>query len=375
MPLIPTLRRHAFRLVSFTAALALTGACSTVELKRINSAEDKPNNVWVFFSVEQNGEPVPNLSADDFEIYEDSQLVSKFESGQVIQNPDVAAVMYTMLLLDMSGSITESGESNALVDAAQMFNEKVGKTQKVAVFAFDGGEKIRPVVRFTESQQPVEGGLESLRTYRAQDPSTNLHGAVVQGLQELDKSLQKDERPLKFGTLVVFTDGTDRAARVTSDEMFAEMNKPEYENFDIFAIGVGAEIEQGSLATIGRDGTELAQDRAKVEEAFGNVAEKIEAQSKRFYLLSYCTPARKGDHAVRIEANIPGESGGSTGKGALEYNFNADKFGPPPSCDPQRKPAFKLDRNLQPIDDTQSEAGVASRKGGRANVKVKATSE
>lgn len=368
-----SLRRAVFRSFSLALATGLVAGCSTVELRRINSAEDEPNNVWVFFSVEQDGEPVPGLSADDFEIYEDNRLVSKFESRQVIQNPDVAAVMYTMLLLDMSGSITESGEAGALVDAAQLFTERVGQTQKVAVFAFDGGEKIRPVVNFTESARPVEGGLESLRTYQPQDPSTNLHGAVVQGLQQLDKSLKKDERPLKFGTLVVFTDGTDRAARVTVDEMLTEMNQPTYEHFDVFAIGVGAEIEQGSLTQIGRDGTELAQDRSRVQEAFGNVAEKIEAQSKRFYLLSYCTPARKGEHAVRIEANVPGNEKKGGGKGALEYNFSADKFGPPPTCDPQRKPAFKLDENLQPVDGEPAAAQTtASRKAGSAKVDVKA---
>ncbi|TPV95340.1 MAG: VWA domain-containing protein [Myxococcales bacterium FL481] len=341
------------------ALIPLVGcvACSTVELQRINSAERKPNNVWVFFSVEQDGEPVPGLQADDFEIYEDDRLVSTFESGQVVQNPELAAVMYTMLLLDMSGSITESGESGALVDAAKLFTERVGKTQRVAVFAFDGSEKIYPVVPFTAAERPVEGGLEWLRTFRPRDPSTNLNGAVVQGLEQLDRALQKDKRPIKLGTLVVFTDGTDRAARVSRDDVLAALADPKYGEFDIFTIGVGAEIEQRSLAQIGRDGTELAQDRTRIEDAFGNVANKIEAQAKRFYLLSYCTPSRRGDHVVRIEANISGDSGRPS-RGSLEYGFNADNFGPPPACDPNRKPSFRLDQNL----DTPPDDLAASRK-------------
>lgn len=320
------------------------GACSRLQVSRINSAESKPNNVWVFFTVEKGGEPVAALSVSDFEIYEDDQLVSKFESNQVIQNPEVAAVMYTMLLLDVSGSVTESGQSGALVDAAQVFSERVGKSQKVGVYAFDGDERLHPVVPFTEAKGSVQGGLNGLRTYQPKDPSTNLHGAVVAALTELKKELDKDPRPLKFGTLVVFSDGTDRAARVSREEMLEEMSKPDYDHYELFAIGLGAEMERAKLDEIGRDGTELASNQAKVQDAFERVAERIESHMKRFYLLSYCTPARKGEHRVRIVASKP-----EVGSGALEYTFNADGFGPPPACDPERKPSFDLkDTTVKP---------------------------
>jgi hypothetical protein len=194
--------------------------------------------------------------------------------------------MYTLLLLDMSGSVTESGEADSLVDAAKLFSERVGEHQKVGVYAFDGDEKIHSVVPFTEASGSVEGGLEGLRRYVPKDPSTNLHGAVVQGLSELRSALEKDKKPLKFGTLVVFSDGTDRAARVSRDEMRGERAKEEYGNYEVFAIGVGAEIEKGNLDEIGRDGTELVSDQAKVQEAFERVASRIEAHMKRFYLLS-----------------------------------------------------------------------------------------
>jgi hypothetical protein len=330
--------RVAMILLSLVA-FALTG-CGGLNVQLINSAQKRPNNVWVFFTVDAGKDkPVGGLAAEDFEIYEDGELVSKFESKQLIQNPEVAAVMYTMLLVDMSGSITESGQADALVDAAKSFSDRVGKTQKVGVYAFDGEEKIHSVVPFTEAQGSVEGGLEGLRTYKPKDPSTNLHGAVILGLKELKKELDRDRRPLKFGTLVVFSDGTDRAHRHTRQEMLEELNKDEYDNFEIFAIGVGAEIEKANLGEIGRDGTELATDQAKVKEAFDKMAARIEAHMKRFYLLSYCTPARKGEHEVRIEAISKKDPEGS---GDVEYKFNADGFGPPPDCDPKAPPAFDL---------------------------------
>ena len=352
-------------LAAAALSLLLVACGGGLNVTRINSAQKKPNNVWVFFTVEHGDEPVGGLTADDFQIYEDGELVSKFESKQVIQNPEVAAVMYTMLLLDFSGSITEADQADAIVDAAKLFAERVGKTQKVGVYIFDGSEKIHSVVPFTEAQGSVEGGLEGLRKYKPKDPSTNLHGAVIEGVRELKEELDKDKKPLKFGTLVVFSDGTDRAARFTRDQMKEELDKDAYENYEMFAIGVGAEIQKAQLEDIGRDGTELATDQAKVKEAFEKVAARIERHMKRFYLLSYCTPARKGEHEVTIEAH----SKNPEGSGSLDYKFNSDGFGPPPDCNPNTPPNFTLKASAPTEDGGGGASGGASVK---ANATVKA---
>jgi hypothetical protein len=349
-------------LLAALLALASVACGGGLNVTRINSAQKKPANVWVFFTVDAGeDEPVGGLTADDFEIYEDGELVSKFESKQTIQNPEVAAVMYTMLLVDMSGSVTDSGQADTLVDSAKDFSDRVGKTQKVGVYAFDGEAKIHSVVPFTEAQGSVQGGLEGLRKYKPKDPSTNLHGAVVEGLKELKEELEKDKRPLKFGTLVVFSDGTDRANRVTRDDMKKAMGEDQYEHYEIYAVGVGAEIEKANLEDIGRDGTELVSDQAKVKEAFDKIAAKIEAHMKRFYLLSYCSPARAGEHEVKIVANRKDPEG----SGSLEYKFSAEGFGPPPECDPNTPPSFDMKATAAPADDDDG-GGV------KANATVKA---
>jgi hypothetical protein len=266
----------------------------------------------------------------------------------------------------MSGSITEAGQADALVDAAKSFSEKVGKTQKVGVYAFDGEAKIHSVVPFTEATGSVQGGLEGLRKYKPKDPSTNLHGGVMEGIRELKKQLDKEKKPLKFGTLVVFSDGTDRAARFTRDEMKTELIKAEYADYEIYAIGVGAEIKKAGLGDIGRDGTELATESTGVKEAFAKVADRIERHTKRFYLLSYCTPARKGTHTVRIVAN----SKNPKGSGDLEWDFNADGFGPPPECDPNTPPVFPL-KTGELVDTGKIQGDSGS--GGKVKVKASAS--
>lgn len=334
-------------------SILLTACGGGLNVTLLNSAQKKPNNVWVFFTVDRGKkEPVGGLSADDFKIYEDGDLISKFESKQTIQNPEVAAVMYTLLLVDMSGSVTESGQADALVDSAKSFAERVGKTQKVGVYAFDGEAKIHSVVPFTEAQGSVQGGLDGLRKYKPKDPSTNLHGAVVEGLRELHRSLARESKPLKFGTLVLFTDGTDRAGRVSRDDMKKELEEDKYKDYEMYAIGVGAEIEKAHLDDVGRDGTELATDKAKVKQAFDRMAERIEAHTKRFYLLSYCTPARKGEHEVTIEAHTKNPDGSAS----VKYKFNANGFGPPPECDPKTPPTFDMKKATAGPDEKKEPA-------------------
>ena len=345
--------------LALAAALsfALPACGGGLNVTLINSQQKKPNNVWVFFTVDRGKkDPVGGLSADDFKIYEDGDEISKFESKQTIQNPEVAAVMYTLLLVDMSGSITESGQADALVEAAKSFSDRVGKTQKVGVYAFDGEAKLHSVVPFTEAQGQVQGGLEGLRKYKAKDPSTNLNGAVVEALRELKSSLDKEKKPLKFGTLVLFTDGTDRAARVSRDDMKKEVADDKYKDYEKFAIGVGAEITKAHLEDVGTDGTELASDQNKVKEAFDKMAAKIEAHTKRFYLLSYCTPARKGEHEVTVEARTKNPDG----SGAVKYKFNADGFGLPPDCDPKTPPSFDM-KTVTPADSDAAKPAPAAK--------------
>jgi len=314
----------------------ITMGCG-LNLKMVDASVKKPSNVAVYFNVtDHKGVGVPNLTAEQFHIYEDGKLVSPFESKQTILNPEVAAVQYTLLLMDMSGSVTNSGQAPILADAASGFSERVGKTQEVAVYAFDGAKEIHPIVGFTTGGGSVQGGINALRNYKPRDPSTNLNGAVIEALAVLSKQMEHAQQPLRFGTLVVFTDGTDHAHRVSREDLMKALDETGT-MISVFVIGVGAEIDAGELKAIGRQGSVLSKNPAEVKAAFDKIAEQVEAYTKSFYLFSYCSPARAGEHDVRIEADVKGR-----GKGSLEYHFNANGF--QPNCDPNQKPSFDVHR-------------------------------
>jgi hypothetical protein len=316
----------------FAPVLTVLTGCTGLQLQLVDKSVQRPSNIAVYFTVDTTrGEPVPDLKPTDFRIYEDGQPVSEFESKQTILQPEVAAVHYTLLLVDMSGSVVSSPDVPKLVAAASAFADRVAPYQKLAVYAFDGSPNLTPIVGFGASN--LRGGIEALGLYAPRDPSTNLNGAVMEALRLLDRQLASASVPLRFGTLVVFTDGTDHAHRVPAETVKKAVDES---GLDIYAIAVGGEVNSAQVEAIGRSGTFTSKSREDISRGFDEIARRIEGYSKRYYLLSYCSPARAGQHSVEIEAVRGGQ------RGRLRYDFKADGFGP--RCDPNQKPAFNVHR-------------------------------
>jgi hypothetical protein len=343
-----------FALLLSSAAALLGGCGASLDVTLVQATYAQPSNVAMFFTVDDSdGEPVGGLTAESFRIYEDEQLVSPTESQQTIVNPEVAAEHYTLLLVDMSGSVTESDWVPSITQAASQFTAAVETQQQVAVYAFDGAAELHEIQPFRATRGGASAGVGRLAGFRTQDPSTNLNGALVQAVQVMQTALDASESPLAFGTIVVFTDGTDRAARVSHRDMTRALRDAP---FDVFAIGVGSEIDEAVLSDIGLSGYVLIDDMAAIVPAFTAISQKILGQTQRFYLLSYCSPARAGHHDVTVEA-VVGEA-----TGAASYDFDATGFGP--ECDPNRPPAFE-----DVGGDAQREWRLR-RGGGRAAVRI-----
>ena len=310
--------------------------CGGLNLYLHKSSVQKPSNVALYFSVVgSDGAGVAGLKAESFRIYEDDRLISPYESKQTILNPEVAVAHYVLMLVDLSGSIVESGSLPTLISAATSFADRMERGQKIAIYGFDGSKGLLSIANFGIEPEFIPQALGRVANRRARDPSTNLNGAVVAAVDVLDRQLKQTKQPLRFGTLVVFTDGTDRAHRVSETALYQTLDEA---NLNVFAIGLGPEISLDQLQRLGSTGYVHAENAENLSRAFDEVAARIQAEGRKFYLLSYCSPARAGKHQLRIEAEKEGE------KGSVSERFNADGFGP--RCDPKRIPRFSAKRIL-----------------------------
>lgn len=307
-----------------------------------------PAKVSLFFGVTTcEGQPVSGLSADAFDVQEDGKGLSAYESQRTIQPRGQRFRMSSLLLLDLSGSVLKGGQFPSLKAGAQAYAKTVldqaADGQRVAVMTFDGRAKPQLLVDFTSDLGAVMTGLASLETrectvnadcaanadhqtcsaWRCVDDSTNLNGAVVQGLDVLDAQVAREpDVTWRDGALVVFTDGADEASRVTQEAALTRVNASKTH---VFTVGLGADADVAALSAFGRDGYFPAAAAEQLSEAFRSIAQRVTAMANRFYLLEYCSPKRNGTHSLKLTATL---SDGTAVPlvGSLSRDFDATGF-------------------------------------------------
>lgn len=306
-----------------------------------------PSRVSLLFKVDTcAGEPVSGLTASNFTLTEDGRAVSAYESQQRVEPRGEQFRLDSLLVLDLSGSLLRSGDFGALQAAAKRYVSAVlasrAESQRVAVMTFDGREAPQLLVDFTHDEATLLAGLDALsaaecrvssdcagftdrRTcagWRCVDDSTNLNGAVVSALGTLGQRLAMTDVPWRDAALVLFTDGTDQAARVTAA---AALQAARGSKAHVFTVGLGGEVDEGALRTFGRDGYWPVAAADGLEAAFTAIAERVNGLANRFYLLEYCSPKRSGVHTLKLVARVP-VTGGPELVGGLTLDFDAAGF-------------------------------------------------
>ena len=276
----------------------------------------QPSVIRLFFTLEDcNGLGVTGKTEEDFVVSEDGTEISIFESSQQLIPSSLAYDIKTLLLLDMSGSIVQSGNLPQLQAAARQFVGSVSGSQSVGVFAFDGAQQLYEIVDFTNDSAVLEAGIDGLTDYVVQDNSTNLNGAVIYALDEL--ALQESVSTSTYfqGSLVVFTDGTDQAGWNTNAEAVDAVTASSY---TIYGVGLGGEVDQAHLAAIGEDGSWTASNVDELSSTFEELSSAIISRAESLYILAYCSPKRNGEHVLDLELVDEGLS--------LSYTFDATGF-------------------------------------------------
>ena len=333
------------------ASAALLTACGSGSRSNLNlpsdapakinalSAEprvDLPGRISVFLSVEEaDGTPASGLTGDDFNIYENGTLVSRSESFQQIRAQPQLYRSYLHLVLDRSNSVQTTGET-ALKTGARAFIELLAKddeTTFIKLSWFDGSPDIYPIpghdIGFTDSRSDLLAAIDDLDAEPPLNGSTNLYGAVVSGIEDLNEIDQAadlagvDNRSL---SLVTFTDGTHQSGdSVTLDDARAAINgtSTAMTGYNAFTIGVGQEIDPVVLGLLGPNGSVAEQNFGALSAAFENIGMQVFDLANSFYSLTYCSPKTSGiNNTLTISVlDLPNPASD------VEFMFDATGFG------------------------------------------------
>lgn len=302
-----------------------------IEVELIESQTELPSKIHLFFKVDLGEEHrFTTLQPADFQIYEDGSQISRLEAQAQIQREPGDFLYSSILMLDLSGSILNNADLPKLKEAATTFisrtmpgqDNSLYGTREMAVFWFDGEENIHPLVSYTPDRDSLISGIESIDEDISSDVSTNLNGAVIQGLSVMNDRLleiREDSDIATAGSMVLFTDGTDQAGYVSTERAVDSVRNANREH-SVFTIGLGGEIDKEVLRTFGKDGFELAEDSLELNDTFLKVAERLEAETNSFYVLEYCSPKRSGAHTLELRATYEDKFG------SFKTQFSAEGF-------------------------------------------------
>ncbi len=288
-------------------------------------------------------EPLGGLTTKNFDVRESPRgedlfvKITELESDLSIISAPKNANIFSVLLLDVSGSITRSidGKSKPVLEelkkASYTFinSMKVSENRQLAIYAFDGRENLITISDFSGNQDDLRSKIGAIDNSITKDYSTNLYGAIVKGIELLNKKLEENANAemIVSGTLTIFTDGTDRARRLGKDGFNIVLKNMEEvkklrKNVYIYTIGLGREYDEKVLKGFGIDGYKSATSTSAMAEGFKELGSKIEALTKCYYKLEYKTPSRKGSGVMRLIIEV--KDGAFWG--GYRFTFDTEKF-------------------------------------------------
>ncbi len=304
--------------------LLLLSACgpSCPNVQLLDSASSAPALVEMMFSVQCDGAPVTTITAADLTLTENNEPVSASESPWVLH--PVAAVLptYTLVLLDVSDVVSDENSLASLQETTiDVVEAALEQGQTVGVAIFDGDAEIRTIVSFSDDLQELTDGITSISAADRRDPSTNLNGAVILALLDLDAVQGEDtaEELHGFANLVVVTDGTDSAQRIDDATVQGTVADSVHEVFIIAVVDEEAALELEPLA---KNGLFRASAYDGLVSPFQKLTDAFLAEIGKFYRLSYCSPLRSPSTWLEVQVNH------GDGSASVSFNYETSGFGP-----------------------------------------------
>jgi hypothetical protein len=287
--------------------------------------------VFAFYLYGAYGHPVAlskDAASSILEIWEAKppgspfQAMSRLESSFNIAPTTILTQIRVLLLLDTSGSVQPNIEDvknavNTLLQSLQKERAKANSrsstfTVCMNIRAFAGNINYREVT--AGFQQDIDVVLRNIETSSWSpvdgDPSTNLNGAYIDGMDLFDgrnadteQQCQNSEVSVVSNFILLFTDGRDQANIKTQKEVIQKLGKVSNK---VRTYGVTLKSDE-TFADLMKEycqtGVFAIDSYVGIADAFQKVVTMEVAQASNFYVYQYCTPMRSGKAVVSMRFN------------------------------------------------------------------------
>jgi len=286
----------------------------------------QPAKVSIFFKVDKkDGTPLAGLTDHDFNIYEkgrndtEANLVSVDEADRQISPNSQVFAYNTILVLDLSGSVTND-DLDELKEASKSFVEQVlpletNEGLEMSIYWFDGEDELHMLQPFTDEKNLLTDAIDGITDNMSNDNSTDLYGAIIKSttIAETILAAYSQINIVSAASVVIFTDGTDQAARYTKESALAAVNSAS-EQISYYTIGLGSEIDENILEQLGKNSSAFAENIDELLDTFNQIASLIDDEANSYYLFEYCSPKRdgSGESELTIEAVYEDLKGSAT---------------------------------------------------------------
>lgn len=293
-----------------------------------------PSQVSVFFKVnDSNGNGISGLTPSNFTIFEQgrnddcfNQISSSEASASISPNAQIFA-NNTLLILDLSNSVLSESLPELKIAAssfiATVMPAIATESFKMGIYWFDGEDILHELQNPTSMAQELQDAIEGIDQDISNDPSTDLFGAIIKSVDIASTIIEDFENEEIFAavSVVIFTDGSDQAARFTEEQALNAVSNAD-DDINFFTIGLGSEIDEEVLSEVGTSGSVFVDQSEELESVFNDISNDVSEQANSFYLFEYCSPKRDGSGENNLVIQVIDD----TQNGIVQTTFDATDF-------------------------------------------------
>ncbi|MDZ7832272.1 MAG: VWA domain-containing protein [Desulfobacterales bacterium] len=308
---------------------------------------------WVNFTFQVKNpdcEGVSGLSAGDFRVTEDGTELTPANTEMNVRQrhnlpSDYTYTFDTVLLLDNTPS--QTGNLDLIKEAAQAVIDSLDekRQQRVAIVAFDDNGDPFVKQEFTDDLSELnqclitgEASEQNPDALQLATGTTDLYGAVIQGLSLWDDDTSPTGKDFRQGALVAVTDGKDTSNLNTlKDALLKRGRKPVYTvavDSENIAENILADLEKlGStggffpVAEPAREADEGYDKKENLSETLQEIQNRLLCFADGFYWLRYKSPSTSEDDNLNHTVNVSIIDNKNEGEGTeLHGKFSSAEF-------------------------------------------------